>query len=310
MSENGWTDDFLCKEWLRKSFIPQATARNTSGKPILLIYDGHGSHDTLDVITLSCEHNVILYCLPPHTTHKLQPLDVGVFGPFQRAWADRCDDIVEDTGKEMPREHFVKHYMEVRQKTFRKSTIISAFRKSGCWPVNPEVFTDVDYSPSIVTSTTSTHVPSSYPRMPTRHNSEEVSSHSDSESSDSGSSDKSSDRHDANPSTYLPAVIPPSMSTSTPSSSATFTFLPKPLPPRVFYGLTRSSLRSKSHPGRVPAPTIQAENAELQARVTTLESRVAMAEAHAALAHTEIQALKRQLNAKKDKSNQTTQAEC
>lgn len=88
MSENGWTDDFLCKQWLEKSFIPQATERNASRKPILLIYDGHGSHDTLDVIALSREHNVLLYCLPPHTTHKLQPLDVGVFGPFQRAWAD------------------------------------------------------------------------------------------------------------------------------------------------------------------------------------------------------------------------------
>lgn len=127
MSENGWTDDFLCKEWLQKSFIPQATSRNTSGKPILLIYDGHGSHDTLDVIALSREHNVILYCLPPHTTHKLQPLDIGVFGPFQCAWADRCDDIVEDTGEEMLREDFVKHYMAVRQETFKKSTIISAF---------------------------------------------------------------------------------------------------------------------------------------------------------------------------------------
>ena len=113
MSETGWTDDFLCKQWLQKSFIPQATERNTSRKPILLIYDGHGSHDTLDVITLSQEHNVLLYCLPPHTTHMLQPLDVGVFGPFQRAWADRCDEIVDDTGEEMPHEDVVKHYMDV-----------------------------------------------------------------------------------------------------------------------------------------------------------------------------------------------------
>ncbi|KIL55070.1 hypothetical protein M378DRAFT_91423, partial [Amanita muscaria Koide BX008] len=37
MSENGWTDDFLCKEWFKNSFIPQTIAQNTSGKPILLI---------------------------------------------------------------------------------------------------------------------------------------------------------------------------------------------------------------------------------------------------------------------------------
>jgi DDE superfamily endonuclease len=231
---------------------------------ILLIYDGHGSHDTLDAITLSREHNILLYCLPPHTTHMLQPLDVGMFGPFQCAWADRCDDILEDTGEEMPREHFVKHYMEVRQKTFKKTTIINAFRKSGCWPVNPDVFTDLDYSPSVAASTTSTHVPSSYPRTATQH--EEVSSDSDSDSS----SKSSSDEHDKNPSTYLPAqptVLPPdppSMTASTPSSSVTSSFVPKPIPPDVFYAQTHSSTRCKSHPGwRVPTPTIQAENTEL-----------------------------------------------
>ncbi|KIM59046.1 hypothetical protein SCLCIDRAFT_94999, partial [Scleroderma citrinum Foug A] len=35
-SPNGWTDDFLGGEWFKKSFILQATARNASGKPILL----------------------------------------------------------------------------------------------------------------------------------------------------------------------------------------------------------------------------------------------------------------------------------
>jgi len=46
MSENGWTDDFLCMQWFQESFIPQAMACNTSGAPILLIYDGHSSHTT------------------------------------------------------------------------------------------------------------------------------------------------------------------------------------------------------------------------------------------------------------------------
>lgn len=163
MSENGWTDDFLCTEWFKNSFIPQATAQNTSGKPILLIYDGHGSHDTLELIKLGREHNIILFCLPPHTTHKLQPLDVGVFGPFQRVWSRRCDAIVEDTGEEMPREDFVKEYMAVRSETFKPTTIVTAFRKSGCWPVNRDVFTDNTYAPSIPTSTSSLHVPSSFP---------------------------------------------------------------------------------------------------------------------------------------------------
>ena len=60
----------------------------------------------------------------------LQPLDVSIFGPFQRAWADWCDEIVDDTGEEMPCEDVVKHYMEVRHLTFKESTIILCKKES------------------------------------------------------------------------------------------------------------------------------------------------------------------------------------
>jgi DDE superfamily endonuclease len=113
LSDNGWTSDFHCFEWFKDVFIPQAKARNTSGKPILLIYDGHGSHEALNLLRLAKEHNIILFSLPPHTTHKLQPLDVGVFGPFACAWIERCDDYMEEYLEEILREQFVKHYMDV-----------------------------------------------------------------------------------------------------------------------------------------------------------------------------------------------------
>ena len=303
MSDSGWTDDFLCKQWLEKSFIPQSAERNTSGKPILLIYDGHGSHDTLDVITISREHNVLLFCLPPHTTHKLQPLDVGVFGPFQRAWADRCDELVDDTGEDMPREDVVKHYMDVRQQTFKKSTIISAFRKSGCWPINPNIFTDEDYAPSIRASTSAIHVPSSFPGIPTQS---VACNNLDLDSGTSNASSRSSDENEQhNENSEAPngpssdpsqlAVLPPIPDNVTPPMSTIST---SPIP-----GHIRSSARLKSHPGRqTPAPSLQAENAELRAHVAALESRVATAEAHAKLAYAEVHDLKRQLNTKTNKS--------
>jgi hypothetical protein len=70
MSENGWTDDFLCTQWFCETFIPHATERNTSGAPILLIYDGHGSHTTAEMCTLAEEHNIEL---PPTSHYPLNP---------------------------------------------------------------------------------------------------------------------------------------------------------------------------------------------------------------------------------------------
>ena len=31
---------------------------------------------------------IILLCIPPNTSHALQPLDVGVFHPLKSAWKD------------------------------------------------------------------------------------------------------------------------------------------------------------------------------------------------------------------------------
>lgn len=40
------------------------------------------------------KEGVLLYALPPHTTRRCQPLDVGVFSSLQRKWAERCDALL------------------------------------------------------------------------------------------------------------------------------------------------------------------------------------------------------------------------
>ena len=60
----------------------------------------------------------------------------------------------------MPRKDFVKEYMDVRSKTFKPTTITTAFLKSGCWPINRGIFTDEDYAPSIAASR---RVPRNFP---------------------------------------------------------------------------------------------------------------------------------------------------
>ena len=187
-SPNGWTDDEIGFEWFKTVFVPQATERNQRATkqeeaekrqcdqhtidnedldlpPILLIYDGHGSHTTLDWIEHACENNIILYCLPPHTTHRLQPLDVGCFGPLQIAWFNRCDEILDETGEGMEMKDVVREYFVARKKAFTKQNISQAWRKSGLCPLNPDLFTGSDFAPSH-RSSTNCHTPQSFPRMP------------------------------------------------------------------------------------------------------------------------------------------------
>ena len=45
---------------------------------VLLLQDGHSSHASIELIELAKANNIHLLCLLSHTTHTLQPLDVGV----------------------------------------------------------------------------------------------------------------------------------------------------------------------------------------------------------------------------------------
>ena len=44
-----------------------------------LILDGHHSHVTIEFMEYCGANQIALYCLPPHATHILQLLDVGLF---------------------------------------------------------------------------------------------------------------------------------------------------------------------------------------------------------------------------------------
>jgi hypothetical protein len=47
----------------------------------MLLFNGHESHVTLEAVQYCEDNKIVLFCLPSHSTHILQPLDIGVFGP-------------------------------------------------------------------------------------------------------------------------------------------------------------------------------------------------------------------------------------
>jgi len=55
----------------------------------LLLYDGHDSHISAEFVGYCLQNLIKLVLLPPHSSHLLQPLDVGVFSPLKKALAVR-----------------------------------------------------------------------------------------------------------------------------------------------------------------------------------------------------------------------------
>lgn len=114
--DNSWTDNYLCTKWFEESFILKATAWNKSEKLVLVVWDDHKSHETLGLLELAIADNIMLFCLPRHTTHKIQPLNIGVFGPFTREWLDRCNHWVSEYDMEMHRGYLSKNTWKLARK--------------------------------------------------------------------------------------------------------------------------------------------------------------------------------------------------
>ena len=79
---HGWMTESSFFLWFKNHFIKFGPKK----RPLLLIFDGHTSHVSVNLIKLAMEENITLLKLPPHTTHVLQPLDAVPFGCFKKTW--------------------------------------------------------------------------------------------------------------------------------------------------------------------------------------------------------------------------------
>jgi hypothetical protein len=84
------------------------------------------------------ENNITLCRLPSHTSHKLQPCDVGVFAPLKGFYRDEADRLFRGGANTVGREHFASLYSPAREKAFTKRNITAAWAASGLFPFNPD----------------------------------------------------------------------------------------------------------------------------------------------------------------------------
>ena len=75
MSEKGYLSQVIGKQWMQTIFDP-LTKDIANGHTHLLIANAHSSHFSYSLFDYASTHNIIVICLPPHTTHALQTLDV------------------------------------------------------------------------------------------------------------------------------------------------------------------------------------------------------------------------------------------
>lgn len=139
ISESGFSNTALCVEWFKHVFQPQSEARKQDPDEYrLIILDGHASHIATETIQYCVAHNIILLCLPSHTTHILQPLDVSFFRPLATNYSKTMSKAKElATGHKVTKMQFTQYYKTAREAAATTQNIESAWQKSGLIPFDP-----------------------------------------------------------------------------------------------------------------------------------------------------------------------------
>ena len=103
-----------------------------------MLIDGHASHITVEFIEYCWTYQIVPLCLPPHTTHYLQPLDVGCFGPLSLAYKRQLDRMNQMGIVHVNKADFLKFLRDARAEAMTLRVIQSAWASTGLILFNPD----------------------------------------------------------------------------------------------------------------------------------------------------------------------------
>ena len=131
--KKAWVTSELYLKWF-KFFIQQIPP----AQPILLIQDGHSSHITVELIESAKENNIHILCLPSHTTHLLQPLNVSVFSTFEHHIGRVLNILLHSSPGCVPTLEDIPNILyQAWPASMTAINFMSRFRKTGIYPLNP-----------------------------------------------------------------------------------------------------------------------------------------------------------------------------
>jgi hypothetical protein len=142
-SPSGWTSDEIGFKWLEALFD-----RNARGKARmawrLLFVDGHGSHVALKFLEWARLHKILVAVYPPHSTHRLQPLDVGCFAPLATYYSQLLEQQtrLSEGHTRMTKRDFFRCFYPAWHKAFTDKNVASSWSKTGLFPFDPTLVLD------------------------------------------------------------------------------------------------------------------------------------------------------------------------
>ena len=142
-SKTGWSNNEFALNYLKQIFDRYTREKAGRGQRLLII-DGHQSHVNWEFL-MTCDRLRILVCiLPPHTTHRIQPLDVSLFQPLATAYSKNINTLMHNSEEyvHITKRLFWPLFRDAWNASFTRSNIESGWKKTSIWPFNPPIILD------------------------------------------------------------------------------------------------------------------------------------------------------------------------
>ncbi|XP_026196656.1 uncharacterized protein LOC113169825 [Anabas testudineus] len=146
---SGWMKEEHFVDFLKHFVVHTKCSKD---RPCLLLLDNHSSHLSVDGLNYAKESGIVMLSFPPHCSHRLQPLDVAVFGPLKKhintassAW------MFNNPGKTMTIHEIPRIVAAAFPLAVNMTNIQAGFQASGIYPLNREVFPQSAFAPAFVT---------------------------------------------------------------------------------------------------------------------------------------------------------------
>jgi hypothetical protein len=136
-THNGWTTNEKGVEWIQH--FEKHTKPRTQGAYRLLIMDGHESHHSTEFELFCKEHKIVTLCMPSHSSHILQPLDVGCFGPLKKAYGKEIEGLMRTRITHITKADFLPAFCAAFKAAMTEKNIHGAFRGAGLIPFDPKM---------------------------------------------------------------------------------------------------------------------------------------------------------------------------
>ncbi|XP_041366783.1 uncharacterized protein LOC121381522 [Gigantopelta aegis] len=134
MSQTSWSNAQIFRKYLQQHFIKYIPCREPGQHPLLLL-KGHTSYVSIDLVKWAKENDIIMFILPAHTSHILQPMDVACYGPLQKIYNNECHKLMRETPAMVTRYDICSLACKSYSNALSAENLQSAFRKTEVYPL-------------------------------------------------------------------------------------------------------------------------------------------------------------------------------